>query len=160
MLQYAIARSWPGGPRSQQVDGLQRDRLALVRASGEEQQSRQCPQRVSLADPVPEPTANVDRRLLSIDRLFELRGQVALVGAALEQRRALAGRRAARVTQRSRVLCRGLPMCPGRGRPLRCQRRPAEHGLGVTRELGMMSEHRGVGLVARARRRGRTSARR
>ena len=76
----------------QQINRLEGDRLALVSASGEEQQSRQCAQRISLRDPVPESTANVDSLLLGIDRLFELCSQVTLVGAAFEQRGALTGR--------------------------------------------------------------------
>ena len=112
----------------EQVKRLSQGRSAppLGRASGEKQQPRQRPERISLAAPVPELAADLDRRLLGVDRLLELRGQVALLGAPLEQDGSFARRHAA---LRDATLGRTVPR--PRGAP---QRRPPVPRPGVPKE--------------------------
>jgi hypothetical protein len=115
-------------------------------------QAREPAVRVALAAEVAGRTVLVQRLLAGLDGARDVVGQVALVGAALEQVGPAIGRQPCAMAQGAGELGGRLAVGPEHGRTLAGGRGVALHGLGVAGRLGVVGQAGGVRARARGER--------
>ena len=123
-----------------QRDSLPAGLLGFCYAASTPEQARERAKRVSLFAPVAVFPAALKRALVRLDRLIELVGEVAFVGAALEEFGPRLGRQASGEPECAGVLRRGLAVRMGVCRAFAGGSRISKHGLRISGRFRMVGE--------------------